>query len=336
MLGKEVANSMDMSERIRGGILGVVIGDALGLPVQFKPRSQVKKRPVKGMQGYGTFNLPPGTWSDDSSLTLCLAQSLAERGFFDPKDVSEKFQAWYFGGYMTPFGASFDVGGTTARAMHYLRQSGSNPLRAGGRSESDNGNGALMRILPATLFSLNLSDEDAIAMAQKAASMTHGHEISQLAVSIYTLMARRLLMGATKENAYQYAYQYNCWYDWKQQAWANNTLDEYRIFLSGAIGACKESQISSGGYVRDTLEAATWCLLNNDSFEDTVLAAVNLGDDSDTTAAVAGGLAGILYGIYSIPGKWIDALIKVDEVMDVVDGFEDVCISVHRGRGVLA
>lgn len=141
---------IDLKDRIMGGILGIAVGDALGLPVQFISRSERDKRPIKSMEGWGTFNMPPGSWSDDTSLTLCLAESLLEKDY-NLEDLGERFLRWYRDGYWTPAGFSYDVGGSTMTAMQRLAHNVPT-AEAGPRDDSSNGNGSLMRILPAAVY----------------------------------------------------------------------------------------------------------------------------------------------------------------------------------------
>lgn len=317
---------MDLRTKIMGGILGVVVGDALGLPVQFQAREDRTLRPVTGMEGHGTFNLPAGSWSDDSSLTLCLAKSLVAHNGYHGDDLVTRFLAWYSEGYMTPYGFSFDIGCTTSRTMEKLR-TGAKLTEAAGRGPRSNGNGALMRILPAAIFYADQDDETAMKMTREIAGITHAHGVSQLAVSIYTLMARWIMRGDTAAEAYSKA----CAYNWKAHGWDKDTLSNFKLFLCGMIGGLPEKVVPSSGYVVDTLLASTWCLLTSSTCEEAILKAVNLGDDSDTTAAVAGGLAGLLYGTQGIPLIWVNELAKCDEIIEIANEFSDAALK----RGTL-
>lgn len=303
-------------EQIMGGLLGVVVGDALGLPVQFQSRADRKRRPVVAMEGWGAFNMPPGSWSDDSSLTLCLAESICEAGL-DPEDAGRRFVRWYSQGYWTPQGFAYDIGGSTASAMHNLMR-GVPAAEAGLAGEADNGNGSLMRILPAAIYLA----EKPLAQMQAGiwiiSGITHGHPRARTACCIYALLARELLSGSTPAAAYK-ALCYNpAWLDWSQLE-----LDHFDRLLAGDMHHLPEEEIASSGYVVDTLEAALWCLLNNRNYGDTVRAAVNLGQDTDTVAAVAGGLAGITYGLQGIPPEWIRVLARQDEILALAQKFAD-------------
>jgi ADP-ribosyl-[dinitrogen reductase] hydrolase len=314
---------MDKAERIAGGLWGVVVGDALGLPVQFKSRAEVRENPVKDMVGFGTFNLPAGSWSDDSSLTLCLAESLAEG--YNVRNIMEKFVAWMYEGYMTPYGFSFDIGNTTAIAikqMHdYLNGTMYNRRDWSGygpSKDSDNGNGSLMRILPAAIKFHG--DPWLREKVSQLSGMTHGHLRSTTACWLYAMIAGELLQGKEAQVAYEAPLAiFKRWVNSKERV-------HFERITAGNIGELDEYEIMSSGYVIHSLEAALWCLLRHDNYADTVLEAVNLGDDTDTTAAIAGGLAGILYGRQGIPQKWIDTLARKDMVENVIQRFVEVCI----------
>ena len=322
---------MEKRERIIGGIMGVVVGDALGLPVQFMSRDEVRRNPVTEMRGRGTFDLPPGSWSDDSSLTLCLAKSLADKGEFDMADVARSFVAWLGEGYMTPYGYAYDIGGTTAKAVSNMRQwikSGANgppDTPFGPNGERDNGNGALMRILPGILFYDQYfgvdPEQDAMVgqVAVDIAAMTHGHQISILACGIYGAIVTNLMDGKDPARACKMG----------QIEWG--LPEQFNRILAGNVQDIPESEIRSTGYVVDSLEAAIWCFTRQDNYRDTVLAAVNLGGDTDTIAAIAGGLAGVAYGIGDIPTAWIAQLAKGEMVMQIARDFADACEAPHSG-----
>ena len=188
------------------GIMGVVVGDALGLPVQFLDREELDKNPVQDMMGYGTFNLSAGTWSDDSSLTLATLQSILDNGKIDAKDIMENFADWLVDGRFTPFGESFDQGNTCVRSItKYIINN--DIEHCGITGEWANGNGALMRIMPVCLYAYEKvkkeiwSDTEAIGWIQKVSSLTHNHLRSQIACGIYYFLVQAILdeTGSVKE-----------------------------------------------------------------------------------------------------------------------------------------
>ncbi|MBH8557274.1 ADP-ribosylglycohydrolase family protein [Hymenobacter negativus] len=312
------------TEQARAALLGLAVGDALGVPVEFAPRAARQQDPVTSMRAYGTHHQPAGTWSDDSSLTFCLAETLARpggrSGAPDLADFARRSINWLYQSYWTAHGETFDVGNATRTAIDRL-QRGIVPTKAGPSSEFDNGNGALMRILPLVFHdiwraeTLNLSA--AWSLTENVASVTHGHPRSTLGCFLYLLVARGLLAGMASDKAYaQMCELVNPWL-------ANGSIPAvvedkyYQKVLSGNLSNLDKRQVSSSGYVVHTLEAALWCLLKHDTYAATVLTAVNLGDDTDTTGAVAGGLAGLVYGEAGIPAEWLAVLARRADIEDL-------------------
>jgi ADP-ribosylglycohydrolase len=299
-------------EQVQGGLFGVCIGDALGVPVEGASRVSLKKHPVRGF-GHGTASkmIPVGWWSDDSSLTFCLAESLAEKGV-DLGSIARKFCSWLYKGHWTPAGKAFGIGYTTALALERFRR-GSEPKDAGGKDEYSNGNGSLMRILPIVFYIKGLKTESALGIVHDVSSITHAHKRSHIACGMYVLFALNLLEGLNREAAYRrLRTQIN---DFYRSTGYREELAHYKRILNDNIALLPEEEVRSSGYVVDTLEAALWCFLNGTSFSETVLYAVNLGGDSDTTGAVAGGLAGIYYGFNKIPKEWIETVVRRDDIV---------------------
>lgn len=307
----------------RAALLGLAVGDALGVPVEFAGRAARQADPVTDMRAYGTHNQPAGTWSDDSSLTFCLAETLAH-GPLDLNDFARRSINWLDSAYWTAHGRVFDVGIATADAIRQLRN-GRSPMLSGGTGEHSNGNGSLMRILPLVFRVRELPALERFRLVQEVSAVTHAHPRSVLACFIYIEVARQLLRGLEKLEAYQAAVQ-----EVNDFLAASSVISEaeqlrfHRIlqrtrepYDAQALMACTEAEISSSGYVLHTLEAALWCLLRHDTYAATVLAAVNLGDDTDTTGAVAGGLAGLTYGEAAIPAEWLQVLTRRADIEDL-------------------
>lgn len=298
------------------GLMGLCVGDALGVPVEFTSRAERVKSPVTTMQGYGTWNQPPGTWSDDSSLSFCLAECLCRGYSLDA--IANSFWRWYKEAYWTPRGDVFDIGQTTHTAIMRLKQ-GVVPHQAGGKVENSNGNGSLMRILPMAYCHRNLTLSELLARVHDVSAITHAHTRSQMACGIYISIAVALLEGADLQTAYLQALQ------------DIQTIYSVREFLlekphfgrifSGEIAKVPVEEINSGGYVIDTLESSLWCLLNSSSYSEAVLKAVNLGGDTDTTAAVTGGLAGIYYGVENIPKQWMNQIARRQDIIYLAERF---------------
>jgi ADP-ribosyl-[dinitrogen reductase] hydrolase len=305
-------------DRILGGLLGAVVGDALGVPVEFMSREQVRRNPITGMRGYGTFNLPPGSWSDDSSLLLCTVESLLDG--FDTSTMGEAFIRWLNEGYWTPWGETFDVGNSTMSSIQRLMK-GELPEEAGGRGEHDNGNGSLMRILPAGIFFANHSVEELLSSVHRASSLTHCHPRTLMSCGFYCLMVRALMEGSSLDEAYKYAID-QARVNYAKMPFAEE-LNHFERLFSGLMGSVPETAIKSSGYVIHTLEASIWCLLNSNSFQEAVLKAVNLGVDTDTTGCVTGGLAGVYYGLKTIPKDWLNTIARKEDVGKLFERFAD-------------
>ena len=294
------------------GLMGLCVGDALGVPMEFTSRAELVKSPVTFMLGYGTWDVPAGTWSDDSSLTFCLAECLCNG--FSLDTIANSFWRWYNEGYWTPYGEVFDIGNTTFLAIVNWKQ-GTPPLEAGGKSEKSNGNGSLMRILPMAYFHKSLSLRELITRTHQVSCITHAHLRSQIACGVYISIAVSLLEGADSQTAYLQGLQ-NVNKIYSASEYASEIPHFARVF-SGEIAQLPVEEIRSSGYVIDTLEASLWCLLNSSSYAEAVLKAVNLGGDTDTTAAVTGGLAGIYYGSENIPPEWIEQIVRQEDIIDL-------------------
>jgi ADP-ribosyl-[dinitrogen reductase] hydrolase len=307
---------------ILSGLMGLCVADALGVPVEFRSRETRIQDPVTDMRGYETYNQPPGTWSDDSSLTFCLVEAICSEGLSSNKLLevtAHNFCRWYFEDWWTPYGVVFDVGGTTADAIELLKQ-GVAPIQAGGKEDLSNGNGSLMRILPLAFGYRSLEFSQLIELVHQTSCLTHAHPRSQIACGFYISMAVCLLEGKKTEEAYLQGIDRVK--DIYRQAPYLSEMIYFTKFLSRGIGNLPIEEISSSGYVIDTLIASTWCLLTTSNYIEAVLKAVNLGDDTDTTAAVTGGLAGIYYGLESIPLKWQEKIARKNDVIDLAKRLE--------------
>lgn len=295
--------------------MGVAVGDALGVPVEFNSRQTISKKPVTDMIGFGTYNLPAGTWSDDSSLTFCLAEALTQD--FDLKNIGQNFVKWAYENYWTPLGQVFDIGIATQQAISRLAQ-GEKPELAGGFGETDNGNGSLMRILPLLFYLLDKSINERYDITKKVSSITHGHIRSVIACFYYLEFAKQIFDGKNKFEIYRNLQTEVA--DHLTSLSINPTeIAKFDRLLKRDIAELDEEEIQSSGYVLHTLEASIWCLLTTDSYKEAVLKAVNLGSDTDTTGAVTGGLAGLLYGFGDIPEKWIHQIARYDDIENLAE-----------------
>ncbi len=312
-----------LESQLRAALLGLAVGDALGVPVEFQSRAARRLDPVVTMRAYGTHHQPAGTWSDDASLTFCLAQALADS--FTVGRTAEYCRRWYCENLWTPHGSVFDIGITTREALNRL-QADDDLILAGGTDEYSNGNGALMRILPLAFYQVEAPLKARFQLLRDVSAITHGHIRSAVACWLYLEVARHLRAGLPPAEAYA---------QMRQQAPAQlyelnipaHEADKFERILSGRLPDVAATAIESGGYVLHTLEAALWCLLRHETYAETVLAAVNLGDDTDTTGAVTGGLAGLYYGEAAIPPEWLAVLARRPDI-------EELAAAVARREGV--
>ncbi|MFY7846876.1 ADP-ribosylglycohydrolase family protein [Chryseobacterium gambrini] len=308
-----------MENTIKAGIFGVCVGDALGVPVEFKTRETLKAFPVENMREFGSWNQPKGTWSDDSSLTLCIAEELTKG--YDLEKIGQSFVKWVKYGHWTAHGRLFDIGGTTRHSVARLIK-GESAKFSGNIFEEDNGNGSLMRTLPLAFY---LKDEENIEKLYQAvkevSAITHGHFRSVFACFIYVIFAIELIKGKDKKEAYQYTQKVVLQFA-EIQGFNPKEVQLFDRVLKNDISEYHEDSISSGGYVLHSLEASLWCFLNSVSYSEAVLKAVNLGEDTDTTGAITGGIAGIYYGFESIPKEWIDVLARKEDIEKLCEKLE--------------
>lgn len=309
---------------LKGMLLGLATGDALGVPVEFESRRRLQADPVKNMRSFGSWGQPAGTWSDDTSLTIAAMESISRLKKIDYQDVLENFLRWYERDEFTATGKRFDIGNTTRAAIVRFSRKILPPTKCGATDDNTNGNGSLMRILPATLYLFGTRGKigvDELKIIHDFSALTHGHIISQMACGIYSLIAAQILSGKNFSEAFILGMN-----DAKKFYGTDDAFKNFSRLCDENFAALPEEKISSSGYVVDTLEAALWCLLNTDDYKSLALKSVNLGGDTDTTAAVAGGLAGIFYGAESIPTEWLGILKRRDYLEKICEDFAAVII----------
>jgi ADP-ribosyl-[dinitrogen reductase] hydrolase len=302
--------------RVVGGLIGVAVGDALGVPVEFESREKRVEDPVTGMRSGGPHAQPAGTWSDDTSLTFATVETILEGYSLDR--LGRSFVEWLQDGRWTARGEVFDVGSTTRAAIMRIMD-GASPQESGSPLECDSGNGSLMRILPVALAYCRWSIPLMLERVHEASRVTHAHPRSLFACGLYSLAVRNLLFHRAPGAAYRYAMESARSY-YKQGPWREEQ-HVFRSLLRGTLGEATPDRIHGSGYVVSTLEAAIWSLVTTRNFRDCVLKAVNLGEDTDTVAAVAGGMAGVTYGIDGIPAEWVDQIARRDELIAISEKF---------------
>ena len=307
------------SEKIKSSILGFIIGDALGVPFEFQSRPKLKLNPVSKMIEGGTWDQPIGTWSDDTSMLLATLDSLPLG--YDLADLAQHFDDWYYQNQYTPHGKVFDIGKQTKEGLIRIHKliSDQRPVTPlpPGIDETKNGNGSLMRILPFGFYLRNHPIEERWRIINEVSSLTHPHIRSVISCFFYSELVMELMAGEEKAISYQKVKDRVSIF-LKDKIRPNELVPFGRI-LGMDISKLSESEIQSGAYVIDTLEAVLWCFFGQNNYKDAVLTGVNLGGDTDTIGALIGGLAGIIYS--DIPSKWVDLLAKKKEILGLIDVF---------------
>ncbi len=285
---------MEPIERYRGSLLGLAVGDALGTTLEFRRPGTFS--PIGDIVGGGPFGLRPGEWTDDTSMALCLAESLIERGGFDPVDQLTRYVRWYREGHLSSTGDCFDIGGTVAAALRRFEQTGE-PY-CGSTDPDSAGNGSIMRLAPVPLYFAR-EPRDAIARAADSSRTTHGAAEAVDACRYLAVLIFGALQGTSKEELLS-DHDNPIAGLWDAEPLASRIA----AIAAGSFRHREPPAIRGGGYVVHSLEAALWAFDRSSSFREGALLAVNLGDDADTTGAVFGQLAGAFYGERGIPAEW--------------------------------
>lgn len=293
--------TLNLASRARGALLGLAVGDAIGTTVEFKPRGTFQ--PLTDMVGGGPFNLKPGQWTDDTSMALCLGASLLATSF-DASDQMGRYVDWWKNGYMSSTGRCFDIGIATRSALQRFLDTG-NAL-AGSTNPRSAGNGCIMRLAPVPI---RYQGDPALAVnySGEQSRTTHGAEECIAASRLFGETLVRALQGQEKEAVLA------------PPRLAGPLPPKLQAIADGGYRQKRMADIRGSGYVVESLEAALWCFHTTDNFRDAVLLAANLGDDADTTAAIAGQLAGAFYGESGIPAKWLERLCMVSEIRRTAD-----------------
>ena len=307
--------------KIKDGVLGAAIGDAMGVPIEFRKREELLENPVTSMIGGGTYNMPEGVWSDDTSLTLATMDSIIKMRRLDYKDMADRFCLFMNNGEYTATGVTFDIGTTTKLALDRYLEEGINPILCGGDKLNDNGNGSLMRMLPIALYCYynNLKDDEVLNVVRKTSSITHAHDVSVLGCFIYVLYVMFLLNGKDKFASYNMikCYDYSLYFD-------SDIVEYYNRLLKTNIAKLRVEDLKSEGYIVYTLETVLWVILNCNSFAESIVGSINLGGDTDTIGSIVGGIAGIIYSLEDTPDKWLIALKGKDFLEEVIKSFEEL------------
>lgn len=285
-----------MRDKFEGALVGLAVGDAVGTTLEFKPRGTFN--PITDMEGGGPFRLRKGEWTDDTSMALCLANSLLTKKGFDPVDQMNRYCNWWRVGYMSSNGECFDIGGTVMQALDkYIEHS--DPF-SGPTAEYSSGNGSLMRLAPIPIFYAS-NPELAIKYAGESSRTTHGSAECIDSCRLFTNLILEACIATSKEEIFEQS---------TYQPYAPKVIEISNMeFLSKSY-----EELTGSGYVIESLESALWCFMNSQSFEEAILLSANIGNDADTTAAICGQIAGAYYGFSGIPEKWSSAIVMANEI----------------------
>lgn len=312
-----------MDKSIKNGIIGFVVGDVLGVPVEFMTREKLRKNPVVDLREYGTHNQPLGSWSDDTSMTLATMDSIIHKEEIDTTDIENRFLNWYRKNEYTPLGKVFDIGRTTIQALAKYELKLDEAKNCGEEGEYSNGNGSLMRMIPIAyyIYYKKIKDDKEIYnIVKDVSSITHRHEVSILGCYIYVSFILGLLNGLEKEQVYNNTKKMNYNY------FSKDSLKRYDRILKGDITALNLDDINSDGYIVNTLECVLYMFLKSNDYNTTILEGVNLGNDTDTIGSCLGGLLGLYYGLDSIKESWRKNIIKYDYIIDLCNKFENIIL----------
>ncbi|CAG7648393.1 ADP-ribosylglycohydrolase family protein [Paenibacillus allorhizosphaerae] len=292
------------SDRYLGCLLGLAAGDALGTTLEFSAPGSFE--PIADMKGGGPFGLAPGQWTDDTSMALCLAESLLETGRFHPRDQMQRYVRWFREGYLSSTGDCFDIGNTVREALLRFEQTGE-PF-SGSMSRMASGNGSLMRLAPVPMY-YAADPAEAMMRAGDSSLTTHGSVLAVDACRYYGGLIVGALNGESKEQLL------SPYYTPSPGFWDRRPLvPEIGDIASGSFKRRQPPEIRGSGYVVKSLEAALWAFALSEDFAEGALLAVNLGEDADTTGAIYGQLAGAYYGVPSIPSPWLAALVDRERI----------------------
>ena len=288
--------------KIKSAIYGFVIGDAMGVPIEFEDREKLMKSPVTNMLGYGSYDVPKGVWSDDTSMTLATMDSIiVNKNKLNYNDIADKFCEWINNAKYTATNEVFDIGTTTKYSLMRYWNNKIDATKCGGNAISENGNGSLMRMLPIAFYCFynKTEDNDIINIVRNTSSITHAHEISIIGCYMYVKYIIFILSNNNKTESYKLLQKID------YSIFNKDNINLYESIIKYDISKYSLDTIKSTGFVVDTLESALWVILNTESFNEAIIGSVNLGGDTDTIAAITGSIAGILYGYDSINEKWI-------------------------------
>lgn len=309
---------------VKDSLYGFIVGDAMGVPVEFEDREKLINKPVTSMLGYGSHDVEAGVYSDDTSMTLATMDSIIKQnGIINYNDIADKFCNWVNNNEYTATNKVFDIGMTTKYALIKYFNNKIDATMCGGTNINENGNGSLMRMLPIALYCFykNIKDDNEIfTLVKNLSSITHAHDISILGCYIYVRYVISLLETKNKISSYNFIKKLD------YSMFIEEVKLEYSRILFSDISTLNINDVNSSGYVVDTLEAVFWIVLNCSSYNESIIGAINLGGDTDTIGAITGSIAGILYGYDNISKRWISKLKNKDYIDEIIIKFENTFV----------
>lgn len=301
------------------GLMGFVVGDAMGVPSKSKSREELLSKPITKITGHGTYDMPEGTWSENTSMMIATIDSINAKNNIDINDIALKFGAYKNHSQYTPSHEVFGLDKVCCLAIDKYEENHDDPITCGSKDIKDNTSGSLMRILPIAYYALDkkLKDFEVRDLVRDISSITHANDISIMGCYIYTRFAMFLLTGKDKYSAYSMTkcVDYTMFSEEAQKA--------YERLLKEDISKLKINEIKSNNYIVDTLEACIWVLLQSENYKESIIGAINLGDNTDTIGALTGGLAGIIFGYDFIPSEWKDSIIRKEYLLDIFEEFSE-------------
>lgn len=305
---------------VKDSLYGFIVGDAMGVPIEFEDREKLINKPVTSMLGYGSHDVEAGVYSDDTSMTLATMDSIIKQnGIINYNDIADKFCNWVNNNEYTATNKIFDIGMTTKYALIKYFNNKIDATMCGGTNINENGNGSLMRMLPIALYCFykNIKDDNEIfTLVKNSSSITHAHDISILGCYIYVRYVISLLETKNKISSYNFIKKLD------YSMFIEEVKLEYSRIIFSDILTLNINDINSSGYVVDTLEAVFWIILNCSSYNESIIGAINLGGDTDTIGAITGSIAGILYGYDNISKRWLSKLKNKDYIDEIIIKFE--------------
>lgn len=309
---------------VKDSLYGFIVGDAMGVPVEFEDREKLINKPVTSMLGYGSHDVEEGVYSDDTSMTLATMDSIIKQnGIINYNDIADKFCNWVNNNEYTATNKVFDIGMTTKYALIKYFNNKIDATMCGGTNINENGNGSLMRMLPIALYCFykNIKDDNEIfTLVKNLSSITHAHDISILGCYIYVRYVISLLETKNKISSYNFIKKLD------YSMFIEEVKLEYSRILFSDISTLNINDVNSSGYVVDTLEAVFWIILNCSNYNESIIGAINLGGDTDTIGAITGSIAGILYGYDNISKRWISKLKNKDYIDEIIIKFENTFV----------